>query len=658
MAILFLVGSLVLTTLNLVRLGRDRRSWQISWAEAGLKTALIHGVLIAISTEGLSLIHGLTSSGVTGLWQIAFWASLIWAGFLEIQTSACLPVPLDADTARQSSLNLSQSFLPNEALLWVGVAIVWLICLAGAVLIPSFTYDTMTYHLPRVMHWLQNQTVAHYPTHNLRQISLSPGSGYLIAHLVLLTGNDYLVNSPQTLALAVCVLGTGLIGYRLAGQAGAGLAAIVCISLPMGLMQAITCQNDLIVSAWLVCATYFVLVADQPSRLNLGWIITAMGMAILTKPTALLFIMPLLGVLGIQSAITQKNKAFWPRWWRGFGISTIVLALSLSLSLPSMGRNLQTFGSLLGPSFNTRIESPSFAIVLSNLLRNLALSLPFPSLWQQIHHFHQQVLNLDVNDPNTTFNEGNAFSLADLWWRILLPEDENFVGYPVQLILFGISICGLLILSLRHRQSESCIQPRPDLSGITTLMLSHGVGFLLFCTLLKWQVWGNRLLLPWYVLNAPITAAVLAGLLWPRVRRLLQGLLIGLALVYCLNPVISFFAETPGFSSQSFFQQLQMIWGPERPLLHFRGAGPPLQAPYLSLVEQAIADHCDTIGLDLGSNDWEYPLWKMLGQKFPELRLKHINVTNPSSWLPTEFPDRELCAQFKIRGALVKYQRQ
>jgi hypothetical protein len=44
-------------------------------------------------------------------------------------------------------------------------------------------WDSMTYHLARVVHWQQEQRVYHYATHIDRQIQLAPFAEFVIAHL-------------------------------------------------------------------------------------------------------------------------------------------------------------------------------------------------------------------------------------------------------------------------------------------------------------------------------------------------------------------------------------------------------------------------------------------------------------------------------------------
>ena len=80
--------------------------------------------------------------------------------------------------------------LPMIALLYV-VAIVY----------PSNNYDSMTYHMARVVFWIQERSVDFYPTINHRQNGLGPGAEYLILILQLFSGGDWFANSVQTMAL-------------------------------------------------------------------------------------------------------------------------------------------------------------------------------------------------------------------------------------------------------------------------------------------------------------------------------------------------------------------------------------------------------------------------------------------------------------------------
>lgn len=69
-----------------------------------------------------------------------------------------------------------------------------------AVAWPPNTWDSMTYHLPRVMNWLQNGSVGMYEPLTRRQTDFPVLNGYLNGYLFGIAGNDRLVNLAQWIA--------------------------------------------------------------------------------------------------------------------------------------------------------------------------------------------------------------------------------------------------------------------------------------------------------------------------------------------------------------------------------------------------------------------------------------------------------------------------
>ena len=78
--------------------------------------------------------------------------------------------------------------------LLVGISIIIALVGTVALLSPPNTWDVMTYHLPRIVHWLQNRSVAFYPTHEPRQLFMPPWAEFAVLHFHALFGDDRLDN--------------------------------------------------------------------------------------------------------------------------------------------------------------------------------------------------------------------------------------------------------------------------------------------------------------------------------------------------------------------------------------------------------------------------------------------------------------------------------
>src|SRR5262249_25807561 len=126
---------------------------------------------------------------------------------------------------------------------------------------PTTTGDSLTYHLARIMHWMQNQSVAHYPTHNCRQNELGPWSEFATVTLHLLWGNDRLVNLVQWFAMLSCVLTAPFLAVQLMvgrapteppenpatvarGRRLTAFTALLMVTLPISIVEAVTTQTD------------------------------------------------------------------------------------------------------------------------------------------------------------------------------------------------------------------------------------------------------------------------------------------------------------------------------------------------------------------------------------------------------------------------------
>jgi 4-amino-4-deoxy-L-arabinose transferase-like glycosyltransferase len=118
-------------------------------------------------------------------------------------------------------------------------------------------------------------------------------------HFYVLWGGDRFVNLIEWLSFVGCIVGgVSLIAEQL-GAAGYGplLAAVLFATIPEAILEASGAMNTCVASFWIVVTVYFALRwKDEPVWANTFALGSAIGLAILTKGTALAFLPPLLAV--------------------------------------------------------------------------------------------------------------------------------------------------------------------------------------------------------------------------------------------------------------------------------------------------------------------------------------------------------------------------
>ncbi len=275
------VGFLVAATLAAVwwnvrlgRLGSESRRLSL------LVTAVLAGGAITIWTEALGALTALWAGPLLAVWVTGL-CGLVVLALWRRRAGSAPGSPLGSLTVAEWGLV-------------VGVAAVLVITALVALWAPPNTSDAMSYHLPRVMHWLQDRSLAVYPTHVQLQIQAPPGAEYLILNLIALGGDDQLATLVQWAAFAATTLAVSLVASLLGGNRLAQiLAAVVFATLPMAILQSSGTKNDLVSSLWIVSLAAFVLVFRDRRTYGLALLIgLATGLALLTRPTAYLFALP------------------------------------------------------------------------------------------------------------------------------------------------------------------------------------------------------------------------------------------------------------------------------------------------------------------------------------------------------------------------------
>lgn len=150
------------------------------------------------------------------------------------------------------------------------VTLVFIAAIAGASVLRSpDNGDSMTYHLPRIMHWIQNKSTRYYGAGTDIQNRYPALSEYLVGQLLVLGANDRLANLFQ---LAAYFLAGGFV-YKISRRIHVS-KRMSCFSTwvfwctPMAMAQAFSTQTDNIAGCFLMMNIYFLLDFIQAEKLK------------------------------------------------------------------------------------------------------------------------------------------------------------------------------------------------------------------------------------------------------------------------------------------------------------------------------------------------------------------------------------------------------
>ncbi|MFQ3616993.1 MAG: hypothetical protein SNJ57_17185 [Cyanobacteriota bacterium] len=593
------------------------------WRRSFLSASIYFSVALTVITELLSALNLLTRG-----WVFAAW--LLLAGVLLL----LLLLAFRRTQFKPQFKSLWLQCIANKPVLLIALTSFFLILVPTfflAVSVPPNNWDSMTYHMSRVVNWIHNQSVWHYPTHNLRQIDSPPWSGFAILHLQVLSGGDQFANLVQWFSMIGCLIAVSLMAQELgAGLWGQVLSAVICLTVPMGLLQSVTTQNDYVVAYWSICFAFNVWLlwarpGDTRLLLEAG---ASMGLALLTKATAYIYTFPfwVFAICLLGHACIRSGGRFWKR---AILIAILINAPVVLLNAGHWWRNIHAFGTPLGVSGSaTRNHLFTVAGFLSNLLRGISvhLVLPFQPLnevtEQVVIWLHQSVLGLSVNDPRTTLL-GQEYRLPVTRFQDPLFFSENITGNPIHLVLLLIT----LFLYFLHSKNRSSSRSAYLLSALFTLFI--------FNILIAWQPWISRLHLPFFVLVAPFVGAILDCYLMKFSRVFCLAAL----LVVCSLPCVFVSANRP-LVSQSFFRIASKVAIYEVPRVdRYFVSKPKLKELYESAVLDIRANGCQNVGLITAGNSWEYPLWAIAQQQAESpLSFRAVLVGNPSKKLAKDRP--------------------
>jgi hypothetical protein len=463
-------------------------------------------------------------------------------------------------------------------------------------------WDSMTYHLARVAHWVQHRSVGPYQTSVVRQVTLPPGAEYLLTVLQAIAGTDRLANLVQLASWMVAAFAAQPLA-RLFGAPRriAPWAALVFAAAPMATLQASSTQNDLVASALAVA----IVVACLPflhrrarwRALDLALASAVLSAGLLVKPTALVAAAPFLLWAAIAAARTlardpRARRALAAGVVSGLLVAAIVVGPELSRRAAVSG--YRELGPYLYPPLS---EGPDRAL---NVLRGVARHVPLPAEW---------------SDSLAAATTQGCPVPSSMCAHVATRANEDVAGNPASTLL----VAALLLAGLARSRSLPV--------RAKGALVSLPCAWVLFCALFRDNLWIARLHLPLFAL-APLGAAALSGLpsrrFWlrwtaPAAAALLGALGARATLHNELRPVPNPLGAWFGLLPASYYAARRELW-----------------PSHLHAMAAIASSGCNRLGLLIGGDSYDYPItWRAMRRG---LEVRHVTGSDP--WPCVLYSDR------------------
>lgn len=489
------------------------------------------------------------------------------------------------------------------------------VVLALSLVTTPYNWDSMTYHLPRIAHWAQNHSVAHFATNSIRQVSSPVLGEFVNLHVfIMCRGHDLFFNLLQGVSYVTCAVMVAAIAGRLScDRKFCFLAAILYMSMPIAFAEALTTQVDNFAAVWLLFFVYRLLeYTDRERNMCFDGVtvcrVGTMGLCVawgyLAKPSVCVG-MVIFALWLFLVCIRRKDRV---RDLAGiFFCALPCVALPMA---PEILRNFKSFGAYASPSAGEQqlVATLQPAYLFVNLLKNLSFNMPTPL----VKDAHEIFAGIAVKAAAFLRVELDAESISENGREYELHEAGNYgcdtAGNPVVLWLFIFCVIWVL-LRFGKTQWEKCGRG---------YAVAAALSFLAFCTVLRWEPFVSRYMISYLALLCPLIAVVVQNGTGGERRAPLRWGIVGTVSFLCVMELLSL---------SRYHYNIWKDRARTRPYGYFAGRWDEM-APYAALTDEIRAHEYESVGLRLQkADDFEYPFWAMLDG----CRLEHMLVDNETA---------------------------
>ena len=364
---------------------------------------------------------------------------------------------------------------------------------------PPNNYDSLCYHLPRVMYYLGHNSLAHFETADIRQVYFPFNFNLLQLACFIYSPPPQVINFLNVIVWVITGLGVYRVSRLCGNSFNSSLAAAWLALTATGVLaQATSTTLDLpTVAALLASLTFALRWRQSPRTADAILAGLAAGLAAGTKLTVVFFgpaVVLLVGVFWYQHWRRRESRAFFGgvRAWTGPAL------LALVLSVPFIIYNLAATGHWMTSQLDFTLNKPfSFACAWQTAKTYL-----FQLFFEPTGRFSYDldlIGRLNAWFQQTFFQGWNpAHAYSDFY---IIPPDlnEDHVWYGFAGPLF---LCCAVICLWRDRR----------LRGPIAWLALLGLGwFATYFAMNKWSLYIQRYFLPAIMLMGPCAAAVWDG---------------------------------------------------------------------------------------------------------------------------------------------------
>lgn len=561
-------------------------------------TIITFSLLIYTSTEVLSVGNHITPTNLFVFWSVALLISIgfliimIWKkrrnGKRSIQDNSIVSDPPKTDKKR------------------VLLFLVFLAFSAGmiyfALRTPLYNWDSMCYHLTRVAMWAQHQSITHYATMDLRELTAPVLSEMLLLHIYELSGyKDILFNLPQNISYLL----NSIMIFSIAKKIGckqnwAITASVIFLAMPIAFAESLTTQNDLFTTLHLLCVTYIIIdliSTAQTAKLAINHVfrLCFLGIGLALSYHAKFYTVLPIAILLVWLLIVyiKKNK----------NTSVIIVSILIStviaflIYIPEGIRMINSFGSITYGEIGTGMITD---IKINNLIATFTKNFFFNFTNQYIKNSYELVYQFVKG-----ITEAVHVDLGNY-----IPQGPFVYDHD---LANGFLVCLLFVFALPYTVYKAIREKRCPPGYVICTYIS----LLVFLIFLKHTPYRTRYELAFFSLIIPSLCLTFQD------GRFCQGV------KYGLIGMIVFVALCDMLSLYQYHKTYTKYMPNDREEGHFIKRGEAEYHLYEHFSNALVENNSTSLGIHIPAGTYVYPVFSMNREKLD--KIEYVYVDNETS---------------------------